>query len=53
LLTITLSSYSTIYNNTVYAWWRKIFGEQDPQAKEQHMEDVEQIDVILFGYGRM
>jgi len=53
LITITLSSYWTIYNNTVYGWWRKTFGEQDSQVTEHNMEDLESVDVILFGYGRM
>lgn len=53
LLTITFSSYATIYNNAVYARWRKTFGEQDQVTEKHNIDEHTAVDVILFGYGRM
>lgn len=53
LITITLSSYTTIYNHHIWKRWNKLFGHQDKVAHQYKLQGVGDVDVILFGYGRM
>lgn len=56
LITICFSSYVTLYNNKVYMRLRKRFTViSDTTDQEDILKDIpdEDIDVVLFGYGRI
>ncbi len=54
LVTIAVSSYSTMHNNWMYEHRKRYLGKNSVESDEE-LEDgeLEKVEVILFGYGRI
>lgn len=54
LITIAISSYLTMHNNELYAKVQNFFGKEKIQSTEEMLTHaLDQVEIILFGYGRM
>ncbi len=55
LITIGTSTYMIIYSHQLYdrlAPWLSIFERKSPSKGRSHLDDLEDVDIILFGMGR-
>lgn len=54
IITIALSSYLTMHNNALYAKSQKYLGRESTASTEElSTHELDDVEVILFGYGRI